>query len=261
MNSSALRRRTVTPATIDLSATPAQGPVAFGGSLRPGDLLVAYRHGLYPFPADGVEHRFVNELTYGPQVEAGRINVFPSPGDPFSVAWCSPDPRPLIRPGSAHLSSSLRKQLRNKLDWTTTVDRCFRRVVLHCREGRSPRWLTDDLVEGLCGLHDQGYAHSVEVWDGAELAGGMFGVLAGPVFSADSQFGLRSGAATVAVADLARRFADAGGLAVDVQQDGEQVQRLGARPVPRSQYLELLRTPTEPAPLCPDRLPARRLAE
>lgn len=246
---------------VDLASAPAQAPVAFGGELNPESLLAAYRHGVYPFPADTADHRLINEVAYQADVEAGRIRLLPGSGEPFSVAWCSPDPRPLIRAGEAHLPRSLRKQLRNKLDWTTTVDRCFERVVLRCRANREHRWLTDTLVAALCALHERGHAHSVEVWDGDDLAGGTFGVRAGSVFSADSQFTVRSGAGRVAVADLARRFAEAGGVAVDVQHDGDHARSLGARPVPRPRYLHLLRTPADGPELSRERLPARRLAE
>ncbi|MGN9809483.1 leucyl/phenylalanyl-tRNA--protein transferase [Micromonospora sp. BQ11] len=246
---------------VDVAAAPAADPVAFGDDLHPDALLAAYQHGVYPFPADGPEHRLVNELTYASAVEAGRVKVLPGSAEPFSVAWCSPDPRPLILTGQVHLQRSLAKQLRGRLAWTTTVDRCFRHVVLRCRENRTHRWLTDELVAGLFGLHERGHAHSVEVWDGDDLVGGTFGVRTGSIFSADSQFTRRSGAAKVAVADLARRFAEVGGVAIDVQHDGDHVRRLGARPVPRSRYLELLRAPVGDRALPLDRLPARRLAE
>jgi leucyl/phenylalanyl-tRNA---protein transferase len=246
---------------IDLTSAPAGGPVAFGHDLSSQNLLAAYQHGLYPFPAGSLEHTLINELTYQSEVESGRITMVSDSGEPYSVAWWSPDPRPLIFTDQAHLPRSLRQQLRNKLTWVTTVDTCFRQVVLECRAGRTQRWLTDDLVTSLCELHDRGHAHSVEVWDGDELIAGTFGVHVGSVFSADSQFTMRSGAAKVAVADMARRFADIGGVALDVQHDSDHVRRLGARLVPRTQYLELLRTPTVRTALSTEPLPARRLAE
>jgi leucyl/phenylalanyl-tRNA---protein transferase len=246
--------------SLDVRNGPAQGPVAFGGDLGPSCLLSAYRSGLYPFPAGTPEHRVLNELTYGQAVEAGRVKLVAAGAEPFSIGWWSPDPRPLIDTGRAHVQRSLRRQLRNGPDWTTTVDVCFEEVARRCREGRAQRWLTDDLLRGMCRLHESGHAHSVEVWDGGELIGGTFGVRVGAVFSADSQFTLRSGAGKVAVADLTRRFAEAGGLAVDVQHDSAHARLLGARPVPRSRYLDLLAVPGEGRPPATGRLPARRLA-
>ncbi|MFF4752080.1 leucyl/phenylalanyl-tRNA--protein transferase [Streptomyces sp. NPDC002514] len=247
--------------SLDVVGAPADGPVAFGGDLGPRSLLAAYQRGLYPFPAGTAEQRIVNELMYEAQVEAGLVKVIPGCDEPFSIAWCAPDPRPVIRVGQTRLQRSLRRQLRTRSDWTTTADACFEQVVRRCRADRTERWLTDDLLRGLCLLHELGHAHSVEVWDGDELVGGTYGVRIGAVFSADSQFTRCSGAGKTAVADLTRRFAEAGGLAVDVQRDGEHVRLLGARPIPRRQYIGLLAQRPESRPLSTERLPARRLAE
>lgn len=247
--------------SLDVLGGPTEGPVAFGGDLGPQSLLAGYRRGLYPFPADTAEQCIVNELTYEAQVDAGLVRLMPGCDEPFSIAWCSPDPRPVILVEQARFQRSLRQQLRNRTNWTTTADGCFERVVRQCRAGRAQRWLTDDLLRGLCLLHELGHAHSVEVWDGDELIGGTYGVRVGAVFSADSQFTLRSGAGKAAVADLTRRFAEVGGVAVDVQRDGEHARLLGASPMPRRQYLSLLTTRREGRPLATGKLPARRLAE
>ncbi|MFC7310179.1 leucyl/phenylalanyl-tRNA--protein transferase [Streptomyces monticola] len=246
---------------LDLTAAPTEGPVAFGDDLRPQSLLGAYRRGLYPFPAGSVEQRFLNEMMYEAEVDAGRVQMLAGVKEPYSVAWCCPDPRPLILLDQVKVQRSLRRMLRAATTWTTTADACFERVVAQCREGRSERWLTDGLLSSLCRLHKLGYAHSVEVWEDGELIGGTFGVRVGSVFSADSQFTLRSGAGKAAVTDLTRRFAEAGGAAVDVQQDSAHVRLLGARPVPRTHYLELLRAPHSGVPLPTGALPASRLAD
>jgi len=253
----AARLTAVTPwHTLDLTGAPADGPVAFHDDLGPSTLLDAYRHGLYPFPADTDEQKIMSELIY-----EGRVPVLGQSADPYAVAWCSPDPRPVIFADELYLQRSLRKQLRNKVAWTTTLDACFERVVRQCRAGREPRWLTDRLVASLVRLHEAGHAHSVEVWDGDELVGGTFGVRIGGVFSADSQFTLRSGAAKVAVACLVRRMAGSGGVAVDVQHDGDHARLIGAVPVPRAEYLALLREHADTdAAMTADPLPARELA-
>jgi leucyl/phenylalanyl-tRNA--protein transferase len=245
--------------SFDPSRAPARGPVAFGADLRPQTLLGAYRQGMYPFPAATVEQQLMNELSYESEVAAGRVALLPGDADPYALAWCSPDPRPLILVDQARVQRSLRRQLRQATRWTTTADVCFGRVVAQCGADRSERWLTDGLRASLCRLHELGYAHSVEVWEGTELVGGTFGVRIGAVFSADSQFTLRSGAGKAAVVDLTRRFAEAGGIAVDVQHDSEHARLLGARPVPRASYLELLRAPRARAPLATAVLPAQRL--
>jgi leucyl/phenylalanyl-tRNA--protein transferase len=249
--------RTVTPwRTLDLTDAPPEGPVAFHDDLTPSTLLDAYRHGLYPFPADTEEQKILSEINY-----EGRVPVLGESADPFAVAWCSPDPRPVIFVDQVRIQRSLAKQLRNKVEWTTTLDACFERVVRQCRVGREPRWLTDRLVASLVKLHEAGHAHSVEVWDGDELVGGTFGVRIGGVFSADSQFTVASGASKVAVACLVRRVADSGGVAVDVQHDGDHARLIGAVPIPRAEYLALLREHGSVGGEMPaDPLPARGLA-
>jgi leucyl/phenylalanyl-tRNA--protein transferase len=247
-------------ASVELADAPAEGPVAFHDDLSPRSILDAYRHGLYPFPADTDEQRLLHEILFEAEIAARRVRVLDGIGDPYAVAWYSPDPRPIIVVERARVQRSLRQQLR-KVDWTTTLDACFDRVVQHCRVGREPRWLTDRLVAELCRLHESGHAHSVEVWDGNDLIGGTFGVRVGGIFSADSQFTLRSGAAKVAVADLVRRVAESGGVAVDVQHDGGHARLLGAVPVPRADYLALLRANSANTGALPaDCLPAKRLA-
>ncbi|WP_354643666.1 leucyl/phenylalanyl-tRNA--protein transferase [Kitasatospora camelliae] len=247
--------------TLDLSAAPADAPAAFCADLGPESLLAAYGCGLFPMPAADDYGRFMNEALYESQVAARAIAV---PGGeeevPYQVAWWSPDPRPVVPPTAVRLGRRLRRRLRNRLDWSTTADRDFERVVDLCGEGREPRWLTGDLLSGLRALHRLGRAHSVEVWEDEELVGGVFGVRIGPVLSLDSMFHRRPDASRVAVADLAARFATVGGLLLDAQWDSPHIRSLGATPVPRAHYLTVLHTGPEAGPPPATRLPAHRLA-
>ncbi|WP_165845445.1 amino acid adenylation domain-containing protein [Streptacidiphilus pinicola] len=234
-------------AEIDLSQAAREGPVAFGGELGPDQLMAAYRAGAFPIPVTDDASRARQQASCAEGVAAGRIPFAgPRTGDPWAVAWWSPDPRPVLPPAEVHLSRRLARRLRNRLQWTTTVDRDFETVVRSCRDGRDPVWLTDDLVRSLVRLHEAGRAHSVEVWDGEQLIGGVFGVRLGRVFSLDSMFGRQVGAAQVAVADLARRFAQAGGAVLDAQWDSPHVRAMGAVLLPRARYLALLRDRTGP---------------
>ncbi|MFE6156933.1 leucyl/phenylalanyl-tRNA--protein transferase [Streptomyces sp. NPDC057889] len=200
-------------------------------------------------------------MTYADAIAGGSVALLPHSSNPFAVAWCSPDPRPVIFARQARLQRSLRRQLRREKSWVTTVDACFDRVVDRCRAGRTEQWLTDTLAASLSRLHQCGLAHSVEVWDGTELIGGTFGLQLGAVFSADSQFTERSGAGKVAVVALSDRFARAGGVAIDVQHDSAHVQLLGAQPISRAQYLSLLRSPIRTSPLDCRPEPVQRLAD
>ncbi|MER5446784.1 leucyl/phenylalanyl-tRNA--protein transferase [Streptomyces sp. NPDC002764] len=248
---------------LDVLEAAPDGPVAFSADLSPTGLLAAYRAGVYPFPAADEYTRALNEVLFDDQVQAGRIRlVGADSADPYAVSWWSPDPRPLLPVSATHLGRSLARRLRNRLPWSTSVDRSFERVVRECRAGRAPLWLTDELIESLVRLHDLGHAHSVEVWEDGDLIGGVFGLQIGTVFSMDSMFFHRSDASKVAVSDLAARFAQAGGVLLDAQRDSPHVRGLGGILVPREQYVRNLRgTGRDSLPMSTATLPARRLAQ
>lgn len=228
-------------------AAPAPGdaPVAFGGSLSPDDLLAAYRQGLLPMPCDNDEDAAVNELLYADGVRAGRIPVIPGRTPAYALAWWSPDPRPLLTMDSLRLGSGLTKTLRTRRRWTCTVNRAFVDVLSGCRRGREPRWLTDELVSLMTGLHYVGWYHSVEVWSGSTLVGGAIGLGQGTVFSCDTMFGAKSGASPIALADLVIRLRDGPDAVLDLQWDSAHVRRIGARFIERAAYVRMLGcTPT-----------------
>lgn len=230
-------------------------PAAFCADVSPDSVLSAYTRGLFPFPAADEFQRDLNEFGCEDLVNDGRIALL-GDGDPYQVAWWAPDPRPVIPVGGVHLGRDIRKRLR-RVEHRTTADTAFNHVVLTCRDGREPRWLTGALVDTLQALHEDGWAHSIEVWDGEDLVGGAFGIGAGRVLSGDSLFARQPGAARIAVADLAERLGRGGGLLVDAQWDSPFLRSLGAEPMPRERYIaavapERVRLPAEP-------LPARRL--
>ncbi|WP_424880150.1 leucyl/phenylalanyl-tRNA--protein transferase [Streptomyces sp. SLBN-8D4] len=248
---------------LDVLEAAPDGPVAFCADLSPTGLLAAYRAGVYPFPAADEYTRALNEVQFDDQVQAGRIRLVGADSfDPYAVSWWSPDPRPVLPVSATHLGRSLARRLRNRLPWSTSLDRSFERVVRECRAGRSPLWLTDELIESLVRLHDLGHAHSVEVWEDGDLIGGVFGIRIGSVFSMDSMFFHRSDASKVAVTDLAARFAQAGGVLLDAQRDSPHVRGLGGILVPREQFVRNLRgTGRESLPMSNATLPARRLVQ
>ncbi|MDH6114954.1 leucyl/phenylalanyl-tRNA--protein transferase [Kitasatospora sp. MAP12-15] len=256
-----MTRRCASWAALDLRRAPAGGPVAFCGDLGPANLLAAYRAGLFPFPAAGPLLRDLNEARYEQQVADGLIALVGDDArDPYAVSWWCPDPRPVLAVEGVRPGRSLAKQLRNRTPWSTSLNRAFGQVVEECRTDREPQWLTEELADSMASLHASGWALSAEVWEGETLVGGVFGLRAGPVLSLDSMFHRRSNAGKVALADLADRFARVGGALLDTQWDSPQTRAIGAAPLPRSRYLDLLRgAPAPPSP--PDHpLPARRLA-
>lgn len=231
-------------AGLDLGRAPADGPAAFDAALDPDTLLAAYRAGAFPLPAPDEYAMWMNEGRHEEQVATGAIaapEAGAADGTAYGVAWWCPDPRPVVPVDGVRLGRRLARRLRNGCPWTTTADKAFTEVVEGCAEGRSPVWLTPELRTSLAALHARGRAHSVEVWEDGTLVGGVFGIRVGPVLSLDSMVSLRPDAARVAVADLAARFAETGGRLLDAQWDGPHVRSLGALPMPRSEYLALLR--------------------
>jgi leucyl/phenylalanyl-tRNA--protein transferase len=241
------------------AAHSGDGPVAFCADLSAASVLGACRRGIIPLPAPDEYLRTLNEVRYEDQVAAGTIAVVGDErDDPYWAAWWSPDPRPVIGADGVHLGRNVRKRLRHD-GLRTTANAAFRQVAEACRTGREPRWLTDALLGSLTELHDQGWAHSIEVWLGEELVGGAMGIGIGGVLSGDSLFGRHQGAAAIAVADMLARLEEAGGTVIDAQWDSPFLRSLGAVPITRERYLTLLDRPAEPISLPARSLPAGRL--
>jgi leucyl/phenylalanyl-tRNA--protein transferase len=234
-------------------------PVAFCADLSPASVLGACRRGIVPIPAPDEYFRTINEVRYEDKVADGTIGlVGGGHDDPYGVAWYSPDPRPVICAGHAHLGRNLRKQLRRG-DLRTTANASFSRVAEECRADREPRWLTNALLQTLIELHLQGWAHSIEVWLDGHLVGGAIGIGIGRIISGDSLFSRHPGAGRVAVADMAARLALAGGMLIDAQWDSPFLRSLGAEPLSRERYLPLLARSPQRVALPSDPLAARWL--
>jgi leucyl/phenylalanyl-tRNA--protein transferase len=220
----------------DPAAAGEDGLVGIGADLEPATLVDAYRQGIFPWP---------------------------HPGAP--LPWFSPDPRGVIPPDGVRCARSLRARLRRS-GWETTVDRAFAAVLAACADRpRGPleggTWITAPMRGAYQRLHDLGHAHSLEVWDGDELVGGLYGVGVGGVFTGESMFHLATDASKVALVDLAARLTQAGGCLIDVQMVTPHLASLGARDLPRAEFLALLaRVRDHPVRLPTDRLPVARLS-
>ena len=205
------------------------GLVGIGADLEPATLIDAYRQGIFPWP---------------------------HPGAP--LPWFSPDPRGVIPLDGVAVSRSLRARLRRS-GWETTVDRAFAAVLSGCAD-RGGTWITPPMLAAYQRLHDLGHAHSLEVWDDGELAGGLYGIGVGGVFTGESMFHLATDASKVALVDLAARLTEAGGSLIDVQMVTPHLASLGARDLARAEFLDLLaRVRDDQVRLAGDRLPVARL--
>jgi leucyl/phenylalanyl-tRNA---protein transferase len=192
------------------------GVVCSGGNLSPGLLLSAYRQGIFPW---------FNEEE--------------------PILWWSPDPRFVLFPEELHVSETMRKALRRKVDRAElSLDRDFAGVIRACsaspRPGQSGTWITEDMIEAYVELHRLGYAHSVELRMGGELVGGLYGVSLGDVFFGESMFSRIDEGSKLAFIPLVWRLRDEGFTLVDSQVYTDHVAGLGAREIQRDEYLRLL---------------------
>jgi len=152
--------------------------------------------------------------------------------------WVEPRSRAIIPPDGFHLSRSLRRTLRSGR-FTVTRDRDFAGVIAACAD-RAETWINADLERAMLTLHASGHAHSIEVWEGADLVGGLYGVKLGRAFFGESMFSRRTDASKVALAWLVARLKVGNFSLLDCQFMTEHLASLGAISVPRETYVALL---------------------
>ena len=204
----------------------ASGLLAVGGDLSTERLLTAYRQGIFPWF---------------------------EPGE--AILWWSPDPRLILEPEGLQVSRSLRATWRQGL-FEVRVDTSFARVVQSCavakRKGEQGTWISPEVQRAYTELHQQGYAHSVESWHEGELVGGLYGVSLGRCFFGESMFANEPDASKVALVALVELLKARDVGLIDCQVTTEHLVRMGAREVPRSEFLrrldEALRFPDQCEP-------------
>ena len=223
---------------MDVAAQPRE-LVALGGELTPETLRAAYRNGVFPWPA-GVEEEARQDRSLRRLARRGEVPVLPGTPEGPLIPWVSPHPRAVVVTHQVHAPRSLRQLLR-RTRWETTLDRDFAQVIARCAD-RDSTWITPRMIAGYTALHREGGAHSVEVWDGDRLVGGLYGVLSGRVFSGESMFFTKSGASKAAVLDLCRRLAEVEVPLLDTQQESEHLRAMGQLLVHRSEYVEAVRS-------------------
>lgn len=175
-------------------------------------------------------------LTPAMVLEAVRHGIFPWPVRQGLVPWASPDPRAVFplhpaRPWPRTVKRSLRPSFR------VSFDEAFVEVMQACGERPGEgTWITPDILSTYRELHELGWAHSVEVWDGAELAGGLYGIALGGLFAGESMFHRATGASKVAFRATADRLRERGFSIFDVQVLTPHLEMLGCVAIPREQY-------------------------
>jgi leucyl/phenylalanyl-tRNA---protein transferase len=191
--------------------TDPNGLLALGGDLSPQRLLNAYSRGIFPWFGEG---------------------------EP--ILWWSPDPRCVFRTEALNLHRNLRRQLSGR-QWRLTVDHAFDDVIHACaapRSGESSTWIMPAMIDGYARLHALGHAHSVEVWEGQRLVGGIYGVAVGRLFCGESMFSAESGGSKIALIALADLLRGMDFPLIDTQVSNAHTLLLGALEVPRQDYLQ-----------------------
>ena len=190
------------------------GRLAVGGDLEPPRLLLAYSLGIFPWYEEGLP-----------------------------ILWHCPDPRTVLLPGELHVSRSLHKTLR-RAPYRLSLDASFESVVRACaaaeRPGQRGTWITPDMIDAYVRLHELGFAHSAEAWDGGELVGGVYGVSLGSGFFGESMFAWAPDASKLAFVALVRQTERWGFDLVDCQVHTEHLSRFGATEWPRERFLAQL---------------------
>lgn len=198
------------PALANALVDP-DGLLAIGGDLSPQRLLNAYRNGIFPWYSDD---------------------------EP--ILWWSPSQRAVFRTDSLHFPTRLRRSLRGS-NWVVRMDTAFAQVIEACasapRAGQAGTWITPAMQRAYIELHRLGHAHSVEVFDGTRLVGGLYGIAVGQMFCGESMYSAESGASTVALVTLSRDLRGRGWPLIDAQVPNPHTRRLGVETWSRSDYL------------------------
>ena len=203
------------PDVSEALTTDAPGLLAAGADLSPSRLLAAYQRGIFPWFSEGQP-----------------------------ILWWSTDPRMVLRTADFKISDSLKKSLkkvaRDQERWQVKFDSAFEQVMRACAAPRRDgpgTWISDDIIAGYSGLHRQGFAHSSELWLDGELVGGAYGVSIGTMFFGESMFARVTDGSKVALAYLVHFLKLHGVELIDCQQETGHLASLGARPIPRKEFI------------------------
>ena len=190
-----------------------EGLLAVGGDLSPDRVLYAYQNGIFPW------------------YESDQ-----------PILWWAPDPRFVLYPRKLKVSKSTKQILKN-LSFEITVNRNFKDVIQACakikREAQSGTWITDEMMETYCELHQRGIAKSVEVWQNKKLVGGLYGVeLNDTIFCGESMFSYVSNASKIGFINFVQ---NSNYKLIDCQLHTNHLESLGAEPISRSKFMQYLK--------------------
>jgi leucyl/phenylalanyl-tRNA--protein transferase len=198
---------------LEMALSEPEGLLAAGGDLGTERLLYAYRHGIFPWYDEGQP-----------------------------LLWWSPDPRCVMRADDLHISRRLRRELR-KGTAEVRFNTAFNEVIRACaapRRSLQGTWITPQMIGAYERLYEQGWAHSIEIWQGDELAGGLYGLAIGRAFFGESMFSRRPNASKIALLALTQRMRRGDFELLDCQVASQHLLDLGATMMPRAQFASVL---------------------
>jgi leucyl/phenylalanyl-tRNA---protein transferase len=188
--------------------------IGFGGNMSIQNLENAYRGGIFPWTIDGMP-----------------------------LPWFCPENRAILEFSDLHIQKSLRKAS-EKSEFTLSIDKSFREVIENCskvqRSHEAGTWITDEFISSYCKFNEHGMAHSVEVWEGDVLVGGLYGVDSGGTFCGESMFHHRTNASKFALLFLIEHLKTRGATWIDVQVMTPHFEVFGAKNIPRNEFLDKL---------------------
>ena len=190
------------------------GILAIGGDLTPERLLLAYKSGIFPWFEDG-----------------------------NPILWWSPNPRMVLFLDDLVVSKSMRNIIKRNI-FKVTFNQDFKSVITNCsqvkRNGQNGTWITNEMVEAYCKLHELGIAKSVEVWQNNELVGGLYGIDLGHIFCGESMFSKVSNASKMAFIALANQIKKENYKLLDCQVYNEHLESLGCVEIDRKDFMRIL---------------------
>jgi leucyl/phenylalanyl-tRNA---protein transferase len=196
-----------------LESADEDGLLAVGGNYNTELLRIAYQHGIFPWPT-------------------GETPM-----------WYSPDPRFVLYPKELVVTKSMRQVLRSG-KFRFSINNDFRSVITQCsqtyRNGQQGTWINEKMIEAYIGLYQEGIAHSAETWTDNQLVGGLYGVRVGNVFCGESMFSHVSNASKFAFINMVEHLQKDGVTLIDCQVHTAHLESLGARMIPRKEYISIL---------------------
>lgn len=168
--------------------------------------------------------------------------VFPMAHEDGQILWYDPDPRAIIPLDAFHVPTRLARTVR-QAPYEICVNRAFRRVMELCAAptpGRERTWISEEMIETYCGLHELGFAHSVEAWHEGELVGGLYGIALNSLFAGESMFSRMRDASKITLVYLVRRMQRRNFLLLDIQFLTDHLAQFGAREISRKEYYQRL---------------------